>query len=99
MGIEETLRRQAVNKIIADVKGLTAEELENVGHGLISILENQNLIHRGLNKKGKPVGYTVDSFSDNRQIVGEYSTDSKYFDASFKKLKEDVDHARKKHLI
>lgn len=95
MGIEETLKRQAINKIIADVKGLTAAELEIVGHGLISILENQNLIHRGLNKEGKPVGYTVDSFSDNRQIVGEFSTESKYFDTPFNKLEKDVNHAKK----
>ncbi len=95
MGIEETLKRQAINKIIADLKGLTAAELEIVGHGLISILENQNLIHRGLNKEGKPVGYTVDSFSDNRQIVGEFSTESKYFDTPFNKLEKDVNHAKK----
>ncbi|TDU68131.1 hypothetical protein EI77_03248 [Prosthecobacter fusiformis] len=53
-----------------------------------------SLIHRGLNRDGKPVGYTVDTFSTDRTLVGEYSSEAGYFESPFTKLCADCHHVK-----
>ena len=79
MGIQEKLKEKAVKSIEEDIQQLTAAELEIVGHALVQLLENNQMHHRGLNIDRKPVGYTVDSFSDDRCCIGEYSSEKKIF--------------------
>ena len=67
MGIEEKLRKQAIKKIIDDLQELGPAEMEYIGHAIISILENQILIHRGLNKNGKPVVTAALTKSHNKE--------------------------------
>lgn len=86
--------------MIDEVLGLDAVGLELVGHKVIEIIENQVLIHHGINNNYKPSGYTVDSFSNDSTIVGEYSTETGYFDYKgekdnpiYKKINNDITHA------
>lgn len=75
--------------------------MELVGHKVIETLENTILVHHGINKDYKAVGYTVDTFSQDFTIVGEYSTAAGYFDDSsgrkkenrFDKIENDIAHA------
>lgn len=97
----EIIKKRIVKSLIDEVSVLGAVELELVGHNVISIIENQRLIHHGINKDYKPSGYTVDSFSNNSKIIVEYSTEKGYFDNSAKKdenpkydkIQKDINHA------
>lgn len=82
-------------------KNLSASDLEYVGNYILCIIENQDMVHHGINKEGRPSAYTVDSFSQNASIVGEYSVEKDYFtDYSetdgiryYKKIHKDIEHA------
>jgi len=76
--------------------------LEIVGHGLVELLENKRLVHHGINKDYKFVGYTVDSFSDDSTVIAQYSTQDGYFKDTgsvnlpvFEKLEGDVQSAER----
>lgn len=94
MGNRQKLKQAAVNQIEQDLASIGSADLEFVGHSLIKLLEDRDMIHRGLNRDAKPVGYTVDTFSDDRTIVGEYSTDADYFEKPYDKIKGDSQHAK-----
>ena len=72
-----------------------------MGNYILCIIENQDMVHHGINKEGRPSAYTVDSFSQNASIVGEYSVEKDYFtDYSetdgiryYKKIHKDIEHA------
>lgn len=96
----EYINQRIIKDLIDEIVCLSPTNLELVGHNVISILENQRLIHHGINKNYKPSGYTVDSFSNDSLFVVEYSTDKGYFtDISsnpfdcYKKIQRDVNHA------
>jgi len=91
--LNTVFRKTAIKKIIPNLESLNASEFEHVCHKLVCIIENQQLIHRGLNTEGKPVGYTVDTFNSHRDIVAEYGTESGYFDEPFSKISSDTKHA------
>ena len=55
--MSERLRRTASIRLAADLAALNASEFEVVGHMLVSAVEGQSLVHRGLNPQAKPVGY------------------------------------------
>jgi len=94
MGNRQKLRQAAVNQIEQDLMNIGSADLEFVGHSMIKLLEDRDLIHRGLNRDAKPVGYTVDTFSDDRMIVGEYSTEADYFEEPYGKITRDSKHAK-----
>lgn len=94
MGNRQKLRQAAVNQIEQDLINIGSADLEFVGHSVIKLVEDRDLIHRGLNRDAKPVGYTVDTFSDDRTIVGEYSTEADYFEEPYGKIKRDSQHAK-----
>ncbi len=89
----ERLRRVAVQKLAGDLASLNATEFEIVGHMLVSAIEGRPLLHRGLNSNAQPVGYTVDTFDGERQVVAEYSTEGGYFSTPFTKIENDAKHA------
>lgn len=62
---------------------------------MIDYLTSKRLHHCGENIQGNAVGYTVDSYSDDGRIVGEYSVDKKYF-SDLKKPERDIKHACEK---
>lgn len=98
----EYIKKLIVKKLIEEVCNLDSAGIEIIGNNLISIIESNRMIHHGLNKDYRPSGYTVDSFSNDSKIVGEYSVDQKYFvDTSkksdqipkFEKIENDINHA------
>jgi hypothetical protein len=78
----EHIKKRIVKGLIEEISCLDATGIELVGHNYISLREGKHLIHHGINKDYKPSGYTVDSFSDDSTVVGEYSTEIGYFDYS-----------------
>ncbi len=99
----EHIKRRVVKELISEILCISAADLEIVGHNVVGIREGQRLIHRGINKDHKPVGYTVDSFSEDSSIVSEYSTEQGYFkerdtsghkgSPAYPKIEKDIQHA------
>jgi tetratricopeptide (TPR) repeat protein len=104
----EAVKKRIIKGLIGEINCLDPTGLELIGHRVIEILENSRLIHHGVNKDYKPSGYTVDSFSNNSTVIGEYSTDSNYFtntgtkediekgikdSPKFEKIENDIYHA------
>lgn len=97
----ERIKQRIERNLIDEIKNLNALDLEYVGNYMLSILENEDLVHHGTNKDGRPVGYTVDSFSQDASIVGEYSVEKDYFTNRtekngiyfYKKIHKDIEHA------
>lgn len=101
--MSEFIRKRVLKDLIDEIADLDPTSLELVGHRVIESIEGQQLVHHGINKDYKPVGYTVDSFTQDFATVGEYSTDSDYFEDQsgrkqlnvFTKIETDVEHAVK----
>lgn len=96
----EHIKKRIVKGLIEEISCLDATGIELVGHNYISQREKQPLIHHGLNKDYMPSGYTVDTFSDDSSIVGEYSAEKGYFDYTgksdspiYSKINKDILHA------
>lgn len=104
----EHIKKRIIKGLIDEINCLDPTELELVGHSVIEIIENSRMIHHGINKDYKPSGYTVDTFSNDSTVIGEYSTDSNYFtnvgtkenakkgtkdNPKFEKIENDITHA------
>lgn len=95
------IRQRIENNLIDEIKNLSATDLEYVGNHMLSVSEKVSLVHHGTNKEGRVCGYTVDSFSQDVSIVGEYSVQKDYFtdyvnvngQGSYRKIHKDVVHA------
>ncbi|WP_144776825.1 tetratricopeptide repeat protein [Marinobacter maritimus] len=102
--MSELIRKRVIRDLTNEITDLDATSIEIVGHKVIETLEGTKLVHHGINKDYKPVGYTVDTFSQDFSIVGEYSTEDGFFDGSkntsgeyeFTKIAKDVRHAFEK---
>ncbi|MBU4319374.1 MAG: tetratricopeptide repeat protein [Proteobacteria bacterium] len=96
----EYIKKRIIKCLIEEIECLDAIDLELIGHNVISVIEDKKMIHHGINKDYKPSGYTVDSFSNDSAIVGEYSTEKGYFEdaspkdtPSYPKINKDISHA------
>lgn len=89
------IQRQFAATLISEIGMLDAVSFEKLCHHLICAIENEPsaIIYRGSNLGGKPVGYTVDSFSFGGKLIGEYSTAKDYFNFPYKKPINDTKHA------
>jgi len=100
MKLFEPIKRRIIKNLIEEIKCLGSNELEMVGHNVLSVVEGRPMVHRGINKNYKPAGYTVDSYSENSKVIGEYSTEAKYFVKQdkkgviiYEKINKDITHA------
>lgn len=97
----ESIKKRIIKSLIDEIISINATSLELFGHALIELIEGKRMVHHGLNANYSPVGYTVDTFSQSGDVIGEYSTEKGYFvNASglgetprFKKIEKDIDHA------
>ncbi|WP_191722562.1 tetratricopeptide repeat protein [Comamonas avium] len=97
----ESIKKRIIKSLIDEIVSIDATSLELFGHRLLELIEKKKLIHHGLNKDHRPVGYTVDTFSQSSDVIGEYSAEKTYFvNASkeyetpcFPKVANDIDHA------
>ncbi len=87
-------KRVALQDVMSELALLSASELEVVGHCVVCAIEGEPMAHRGLSTNNNPSGYTVDTFSHNRVVAAEYSTESDYFESGFSKLKKDAKHVQ-----
>ena len=91
--MSDLVRTQSINRIIEDLRFLSPADFENVGHNVICGIENtEEFRHPGVNKDNIPVKGAVDTISQTGFIIGEYSTEEKYFETSEKSL-HDLQHA------
>ena len=101
--MHEYIKKRIVKDLTSEISYLGTTELELVGHNVVSGRENQRMVHHGINKDYKPVGYTVDSFSEDSMVIAEYSTEPDYFEdkdklakknaPTFPKIEKDIQHA------
>lgn len=97
----EHIKKRIIAGLIEEMASIGATELELAGHAVVQLIEGKRLVHHGLNTDYRPVGYTVDTFSQDGTVVAEYSTDKSYFTDSskkgkpayFKKIFTDIEHA------
>lgn len=95
------IKQRIERNLIDEIKNLSATDLECVGTYMLNIIEEESLVHHGINKDGRPCGYTVDSFSQDASIVGEYSVEKDYFtdyyekdgERHYRKIHKDIVHA------
>ena len=100
--LSESIKKRIIKSLIGEIAGLEPLQLELAGHGLVELIENRKLIHHGINKDYKFVGYTVDTFSNGSTIIAQYSTDQKFFENEgtekkphFAKIEKDIEGAEK----
>jgi len=67
--MSELIKKRVVRDLIDELAYIDATSLELVGHKVIETLENKSLVHHGINKDYKPVGYTVDTFSQDFTVI------------------------------
>ncbi len=90
-----------IKSLIDEIVSIDAASLELFGRGVIELIEGRRLVHHGLNADHRPVGYTVDTFSQSGDVIGEYSAEKGYFVNAagedetpfFKKVAKNIDHA------
>jgi hypothetical protein len=83
------LKKQFINAFLEEVVRLNGTEFEEIGRYVMELITNQELIQKGHNPHGKPVGYTVDYEQlDRITLVGQSGTDSDYFSSGDKPLKD-----------
>lgn len=83
-------------QIVQEIENLGSSQFERLCYILIDAMSGMKLIHRGTDLKGQPRRSTVDSYSPDGKIVGEYSIDQKYF-CDLKKPQNDIQHALQTH--
>jgi len=99
--VSEFIKKRILRDLIDELADVDSTTLELIGHKVIETRESPHLVHHGINKDYKAVGYTVDSFSQDGALVGEYSTQADYFDDAsgakkehrYDKIIADVQHA------
>lgn len=95
------IKQRIERNLIDEIKNLSATDLECVGTYMLNILEKITLVQHGINKDGRPCGYTVDSFSQDGSIAVEFSVKKDYFtnyfedggERHYRKIHEDIVHA------
>lgn len=100
----EPIKQLILKQLIEEISTLNATNIELIGHNVVSYIESKKLIHHGINKDYMPSGYTVDSFSNDSEIIVEYSVEKGYFEdqspkdttpAKYEKIENDINHAIK----
>lgn len=99
--MSEYIRKRVIKNLIEELGDMNASQLELIGHKVVELIEGRQLVHHGLNKDHKPVGHTVDSFTQDFSVAVECSTEEKYFldssgskeEGRFDKIEKDIKHA------
>lgn len=83
------LKKHFINAFLEEVVRLNGTEFEEIGRCVMELITNQELIQKGHNPLGKPVGYTVDYEQlDRVTLIGQSGTDTDYFSSGNKPLKD-----------
>lgn len=68
-----------LKNLIEEIININDTDLECIGNIVVSNIENNYIVHHGINKDHNPVGHTIDAFSHNSQITVQCSIEKKYF--------------------
>lgn len=79
-----------------EIENLESSQFERLCYILTDVMSGTQLIHKGTDSRGQPRRSTVDSYSVDGKIVGEYSVDQKYF-CDLNKPTQDINHALAEH--
>ncbi len=92
------LRLSRIKRLIENVEVIApGPRFERFGGIFLDYYLGVPLGHRGLNALGNPVGYTVDTVSDQGDVAAEYTIEKTYFDGPMDKAWGDFEHARAHH--
>lgn len=90
--MNEDLRRRYVRDLVADLDQVGGARLEQWLRPLWDRLAGASVQARGLNAQGAPVRSSLDAYWPDGSI-SEASSEAKYFEKPYKKLKNDFQHA------
>lgn len=96
--MKQELRQAYISRISTELTNLVnGPKFEQFGYIIADhVYSDYELVHRGTNISGAPVGYVVDTFSNCGKVVCEYSSDEKFF-LNFSKINNDIQHALTHH--
>ena len=78
-------------RIMEKLSNLSGSKFEELCCPIFKKLNEDRVCYcKGLNEDGNPVGYTVDFFTNNLEIIGECGTNKNYL----KKIDDDIEHAK-----
>lgn len=93
--LDDFAKSAFIGRLIKELENLTGPGFELFCHYLLENIVGSKLNYRGSTVEGAPTGYTVDTYSADLSLVGEYGSEKKYFSNNFNKPLSDVDHALK----
>lgn len=95
--MDAALRKVYIQSIIRDLDAIGGASFERFARLVVDRIVPVKMNHRGLSVQELPVGYTVDSVSDDGHYVAEYSSEAGYFEGKLVKLRKDLRHAITQH--
>jgi len=84
------LREHFINTFATEISSLNGTDFEYLCKPLMYLILKDNILHKGHNLYGKPVGYTADFIADDYQAIGQCGTEPDYF-IDFSKPIHDID--------
>ncbi|WP_111828147.1 hypothetical protein [Acinetobacter colistiniresistens] len=92
--MKQEVRNSYIARLSEEISGsLAGNNFERFGY-IISdhYFSDYEMINKGTNVDGAPVGHIVDSVSTDASVVTEYSSEKDYF-SNLKKIKKDIKHS------
>ncbi|WP_440120876.1 NB-ARC domain-containing protein [Tenacibaculum sp. Ill] len=84
------LREHFINTFATEISSLNGTDFEYLCKPLMHLILKDNILHKGHNLYGKPVGYTADFIADDYKVIGQCGTEPNYF-SDFSKPIHDID--------
>lgn len=84
----DLIKRSFINKVVDDLHILNGTEFEYLCRPLLSIIIDDDVIHKGHNLYAKPVSRTADFSTNNFLVIGQCGTDANYFEIFSKPIEE-----------
>jgi len=90
------LREHFINTFATEIANLNGTDFEYLCKPAMILILKENVLHKGHNLYGKPVGYTSDFLADNYKSIGQCGTEENYF-TDFSKPIHDIDRSIVNH--
>ena len=82
------LKEHFINSFVSEIGQINGTDFEYLCKPVLSLLLKDDVLHKGHNLYGKPVGYTADFIADNYELIGQCGTEPNYFDDFNKPIKD-----------
>jgi len=90
------LNEQFVNSFVSEIARINGTDFEYLCKPILSLISNQEVLHKGHNLYIKPVGYTADFITDDLELYGQCGTDPDYFENLYKPI-HDIERSLVNH--